>query len=331
MAQIIRKTEASFPGPWLLDSAALAALDEIIDEQWSRLEAYKKREIASALRHAPYPLGDSESPARRSGYGSDAAEDGIRRPEQEHEFHSGDGRTITLTLSSGNKIRVNSFREAASDVHCQDHEISKIEVKFYCGGIRGDMVVPTPKSPGLSLVTLPEASDAADELFVSLNRWAEQYKPDLLRQWRSLGFPLWWIFALLLLAGLLALGAITGFISETNTWNTEVRQLLAAGVRVEDQSRVLELLLQKAAGLDQSRGTIHWPVWFVVVTVILAIVASLFSIRAHTAFEIGRGVAIVRRQRRYDWFLRKAIPTFLIMGVLASILGSFAFEFLWPK
>ncbi len=309
MAQVIRKTEATFSGPWLLDSAALAALDEIIDEQWSRLEAHKKRQIVP-----------------------DAAEGGIRRPEQEQESPSGDGRTITLTSSSGNKIRVNSFREAASDVHCQDHEITKIEVKFYCGGIRGDMVVPiTPNNSALSLVTLPEASDAADELFVSLYMWAEQYKPDLLRQMRGLVFPLVWLLAMVLFAVFAVLGFLTGAISETNTWNNEVRDLLAGGVRREDQTRVLELLLQKAAGLDQWRGTTHWAVWLYVVTLTLVVMATLFSITAHTAFEIGKGKASVRRQRRYDWFLRKAIPTFLIMGVLASVLGSFVFEFLRSK
>ena len=35
---------------------------------------------------------------------------------------------------------------------------------------------------GLSLVTLPEASEQADELFVRLNRWSEEYKPDWFRR-----------------------------------------------------------------------------------------------------------------------------------------------------
>ena len=295
MAQVIRKTEATFPGPWLLDNAALTALDEVIDEQWLRLEAYKKRQIG-----------------------------------QDHESDSGDGRTITLTLSSGNKIRVNSFREAANDVHCQDHEISKIEVKLSCAGIRGDMVVPTPKRE-LSLVALPEANDAADELFVRLNGWAKQYAPDWLRQVRSWGFPLAWILGLSLLLPVVLLGGMTGAISETNTWRNEVDELLSAGVGVENHSRALELLLQKAAGLDQRLGTLHLPVWFGVVAVTLAVVATLLSIPAHTAFEIGKGTASVRRQKRYDWFLRKALPTFLIMGVLASVVGTYAVDFLRAK
>ena len=50
MTQMIRKTESKFPGLWILDRAALFALDEIIDEQWSRLEAHKKDEIEAAVR-----------------------------------------------------------------------------------------------------------------------------------------------------------------------------------------------------------------------------------------------------------------------------------------
>ena len=37
MAQLIRKTESSYHGPWLLDKAALAELDEIIVDQVGRL------------------------------------------------------------------------------------------------------------------------------------------------------------------------------------------------------------------------------------------------------------------------------------------------------
>ena len=35
---------------WLLDKAAFDALDEIIDEQWARLEAHRKRRIDNAVR-----------------------------------------------------------------------------------------------------------------------------------------------------------------------------------------------------------------------------------------------------------------------------------------
>jgi len=187
MAEIIRKTEATFFGPWLLDGAALAALDEIIDEQWSRLEAHKREQIENAMRQAR-----ERSPDMRS-----VDDKEIRRVAENDDRYQGDGRMIVLTLSSGNKVRVNSFREAADDVNCQDHEVTKLEVRLYCGGIRGDLVVPvlTPnKGPGLSLVTLPEASERADELFVRLRKWAEQYKPDMFRQVCGMGPLGAWLF-----------------------------------------------------------------------------------------------------------------------------------------
>ncbi|MGA2254164.1 MAG: hypothetical protein ABSG53_05835 [Thermoguttaceae bacterium] len=199
MAQIIRKTESAFPGPWLLDQAALAALESILDEQWSRLEAHKKVQISNAVRRER---------SRRSRADSEA-----EHPDDEHKVEAkdirerfeneypDDGRTITLTFSTGNKLPVSSFREAAEDVNCQHHEVTKIAVRLRCGGVRGDLEVPTPdKNPGLSLVTLPEASEQADELFVVLHRWAEQHKPDWFRMLRGIHplgiLMLWFVFVL---------------------------------------------------------------------------------------------------------------------------------------
>jgi hypothetical protein len=177
MAQMIRKTESAFLGPWLLDQAALAARDSILDEQWSRLEAHKKVQIRNAVRRERNRRGKPDSETEHSDDESYVEEKDLRK-RIENEYPD-DGCTITLTLSTGNKLPVTSFREAVEDVNCQHHEVTKIEVRLRCGDVRGDLEVPTPdKNRSLSLVTLPEASEQADELFVVLHRWAEQYKPD---------------------------------------------------------------------------------------------------------------------------------------------------------
>jgi hypothetical protein len=242
-----------------------------------------------------------------------------------------DGRTITLTFLSGNKVRVNSFREAANDVHCQDHKVVKIEVRLCCGGIRGDLVVPTPdKNHGLSLVTLPEASEQAVELFVRLHRWCEQYKPDLLR--RLLGtqsaVP---ILAILFIILCTAIAALTGSGSVKDPWKEEVSTLIAKGVKSEDHGRALELLLRKSANFPGDRQLIDPPNWLLAAVYTALGVTLLFALGARTAFEIGKGTASVRWQKQYDRFLRRSIPAFLILGVLASMLGSFAFDFLRSK
>ena len=125
------------------------------------------------------------------------------------------------------------------------------------------------------------------------------------------------------------IGSMTGAIYETSTWKDQVRELLANGVEPDNQGRALELLLQKAASSPKDGEKLNLPTWFVTGAVILASFAALLTIKARTAFEIGRGAASVKRQKRYDRFLRKLIPAFLIMGVLASILGSVIFEFIW--
>jgi hypothetical protein len=302
----------------------LDAIDEIIDEQWARLNAHRKRQIDNAVRRARRRLDDADS-------NTELSEDQIRQSVENDYRYPDDGRTITLTLSSGNKVRVNSFREAADDVNCQEHEVTKVEVRLNCGGISGDLVVPTPdKNHGLSLVTLPEASEQAVELFVRLNRWCEQYKPDLLR--RVCGTqgaaP---IIALFFVIFCTLIAVVTGSISTKDPWREKVRTLIAKGVKPEDHGRALELLLRKSADLPADRQLVYPAPWFLVAAVTAAVVAILLSFGARTAFELGKGAASVRWQKLYENFLRKSIPAFLILGVLASMLGSFVLDFLRSK
>lgn len=326
MTEIIRKTESKLLGPWLLDHAALVALDEIIDEQWSRLEAHKQGQIENTVRA-------EQDRVRNAGIGGGESDvDSLRQRAQRDSRYSGDGRTIVLTVTSGNKIRAHSLREAIDDVNCQGHVITKLEVKLYCGGIRGDLVVPTADNlSGLSLITLPEASEQADELFVRLNRWAEEHKPDWLRRIRGIDPILSWIFAMVLFVLVLVIGLLIGVVWETNTLSEAVRDLVAKGVKPEDYGRALELLLRMSPEYPKQFGTLHLPAWLVSVGITMGMIATLLSFQARTAFEIGMGAASVLRQKRYDWFLRKAIPAFFILGVLASAIGSFVFETLWPK
>jgi hypothetical protein len=325
MGEFIRKTESKVAGPWLLDRAALLSLDEIIDDQWSRLEAYKQSQIEDAVR------AELDRP-RKSDPNPERDLENVRRRARQDSRYSGDGRTIMLTVASGNKIRVDSFSEAMNDVNCHGQVVTKIEVKLYCGGVRGDLVVPTADVfPQLSLITLPEASEQADELFVRLNRWADEHKPDWLRRIRGTPSILIWAFSLLSFVLVLLIGMLTGSVSETNTLGQAVRDLVARGVKPADYGQALELLLRLSPEYPKQYGTLYFPAWLVGVAITMALIATLLSFQARPAFEIGSGAASVLRQKRYDWFLRKGIPAFFILGVLASALGSFVFEALRVK
>jgi hypothetical protein len=325
MAEIIRKTEATFFGPWLLDSAALDAIDEIIEEQWARLEAHRKRQIDNAVRRERDRLARADAEVSEE-HRRKVDKEIRQRIENDHRYPD-DGRTITLTLSSGNKVCVNSFRESAIDINCQDQEVAKVDVRICCGGIRGDLTVPTPdNNQGLALVTLPEASEHAVELFVRLHRWCEQYKPDLLRRlWGAKpGTVPILAGSIVVLCFLIAL--LTGSVSMKDPLSDEINTLIAKGVKAEDQGRALELLLRKAVDRPADRQLFYPPIWFYAVAITMFVVTLLLSFGARTAFEIGKGTASVRRQKKYDGFLRRVIPSFLILGVLASALGSFVYD-----
>jgi hypothetical protein len=328
VAEIIRKTESTFTGPWLLDGAALAELDEIIDEQSSRLETHRKRQIAKAVRRERESLRKSVSNPEHSADQRKLEDKEIR--QRVENYYPSVVRTITLTLSSGDKIRANSFRDALADMHCKDHEVTKVEVGLCCANIRSDLVVPTwDRNHGLSLVTLPEGSEQATELFVKLNMWSEQRRPDLFRRLHGLGVGNIGLLFFLSLACLFVIAMIAGSLSAKNRWKAEVRELVAKGVKPEDHGRALKLLLEQAADPSNAGDLIRLPRWFYVATVATSVVAILLmAYPARTAFEIGKGAASVQRQKWYDSFLRKAIPGFLIMGVIASMLGSFAFDLL---
>lgn len=332
MTEIIHKTTNAYFGPWLLDRASLDALDEIIVEQWGVLQAHRKRLIDNAVRRERDRRGKPDSNAELSEGQSDQQNKEIRQRAEEEYAYPDDGRTITLTLSSGNKVRVSNFRDAANDVNCQGHEVVKIEVKLYCAGIRGDVVVPTAdKSKSLSLVTLPEASEQAVELFVRLNRWAEEHKPDWFHRIRGIGAVPAWALAALIVFFFSVIAYLTGGMRINSPWMEEVRNFVAKGVKPDDYGRALELLLQHVAGVSDQSQVIGMPIWWYVAAVTTAIVASLLSIQARTAFEIGKGVKSIRRQKWYNGFLRKSIVGFLIMGVLASALGSMVFDLLRSK
>jgi len=267
----------------------LAALDEIIDEQQQRLEEHRKRQIEKAVRLRQDRHRKSVSNSERS---ADQKVEGKEIRQHVEKEHPAAVCIITLTLSSGDKIRVGSFREAADDVTCKGHAVTKVEVGLRCADIRGDLVVPTPdKNHGLSLITLPEASEPADELFVRLNQWAEQFKPASCVGSKVCRPGLLVAFAGVLMIVVAVLGIITRAIPTKNSWRTEARMLVARGVKPEDHSRALELLLRQSAGLDNDVEFSQIPLWYKVTfaTVMVAAILLSFGGRHRVRDRQGRG------------------------------------------
>jgi hypothetical protein len=49
MAELIYPTNEIFRGPWLMDPEHLDAFDEILDQEWARLTAFKEGMVGFAI------------------------------------------------------------------------------------------------------------------------------------------------------------------------------------------------------------------------------------------------------------------------------------------
>jgi hypothetical protein len=326
MAQVIHPSERIYAGPWLLDRESLNNLDKVIEEQWKQLEANKKHEIENAKRRLLYHL-------RNSDWYKSLAEDRRRQEEEivkqqaeNDPAYAEDRCSVTLTLASKVKVRESSFASASAAPECDNALVTKAEVYLICGGIKAELVVPTQeKNPTLSIVTLPEGSDKAREVFYKLRMWADDYKPDWVRILNGVPVGVW-LLAFALCLSLLMLAAITGSLAMKSAWREEAEELIKKGVGPEDQGHALQLLLQRAGNYPSTDDIIVSQGWLPIAMAIVVVIAALLSIPATTVFEIGNGIGSVKRQKLYGKFLRVALPSFLILGVLASFLGSYLLD-----
>jgi hypothetical protein len=326
VAQVIHPCEASFPGPWLLDAQALAELDSILEEQWKQLTKHKKKEIEKAFDRAKTQLQHDDAYKALDDEGKKDEETKLKDKVEKDPLYADDGCTVTLTLASKVRVVEASFQAADNAPECQGEVVTKAEVKMLCGGVKVEMVVPTPdKMRPLSLLTFPEGSPPALEAFIKLRKWADERRPDLLRQLQgSAPFGPW--FLAIAFAGLFTICGMLTRPREGSSWRHDAKELLDKGIRPEDHGRALEMLIRKELSAQEVQT--NFPAWLLVALVTIALMALLLSVPAFTAFNIASGKRSVRIQQRYDRFLRTLLPAFLFMGVLASLVSAFIYDFL---
>jgi hypothetical protein len=107
----------------------------------------------------------------------------------------------------------------------------------------------------------------------------------------------------------------------------DARELVEHGITTAEHSKALTILLRRGYepdGPERSLGEL--PFWIWVVLAMLAIPTILLCITSSTAFEIGLGKRSVRWQKWHGNVLRKWMPGFIIMGVVASVVAAMIYE-----
>jgi hypothetical protein len=327
MAQVIHRSQASFLGPWLFDQAAMESLAAVIEEQRIQLEANKKRLIENTVRREK---NHAEKAGRYTNLTSDQAKEEdrkIRKEVEDDPAYRDDGCVFTLTLSNDHKVKDSTLKGAAEDAECQSQYVKKLEVSMSYGGVKVNLVIPSAeKKNDLQIVTLPEGSDQAKEAFVKLTIWADNYRPGWMRILN--GLPPQLIMPIFLI-WLLPLAFIVSFANPRSrpSHEVEARELVQKGITPDDHSKALTILLRRGYEYDNADMRMDKvPFWFWGAIATLVIPTILFTITATTAFEIGRGKRSVAWQKWYGNLLTKGVPGFIIMGVLASTIGSFIYD-----
>jgi hypothetical protein len=326
---VIHPWQESLSGPWLLDNACLQELDRIVAEQWTQLEAHRKKLIENAVDREKYQMRKLPWYNNLQEVERKEEDKRIKQHIENDPLYADDGCTVTLTLASGTRVVEPSFERAALAQACQGQLVIRADVKLACGGIKVELVVPRlDKGHALSIVVLPEGSVPAWEVFVKLRLWAEDHKPDWLRILNGSVIGVWAIAAMLfIMFCLLALVTQSGSATSVGpSWRTDARDLVNKDIKPDDHGKALTILLRSALDPREPKDVMPVPFWLIAVGVTIFITALLLSYPASTVFEIGSGRGRVRRQKAYAYFLRRSIPAFLIFGVLASFFGTAVFE-----
>ncbi len=326
MGEIIRRTQSRYKGPWLFDKESLTALDDIVDEQWAVLESHRKHLIDAKVRKEHDEHNEHQWFRALSDEERSAKYKEMRQRAQER--YEDDKRVVILTLKNGNKVRVKAFREAFTDVHCTGQVVVEAELSIACGGVRGSVEMSTDDYPYLHINTFPQSSEQASELFAKLDGWADQRKPDWLRNLRgNVGSGAWFAFALFFFL----LGGVNAMMqSYKDEWHEDASKLINDGVTTGTQNHAIELILKKVGGFTTAPST-SYPRWFIAVIIIAFITTAIFSITAKAALEIGSGSSRVKWEKNYDWILRKVIPAFVFFGVASSLAATLISGVDWTK
>src|SRR4029079_5923391 len=135
----------SFPGPWLLDGPALDELDRILVEQWKQLLAHKKKSFDNEYEREKRHMQKEDAYKQMDDKGKKDAEKNLKERIESNPVYAEDGCRVILTLKgSGVRVVEGSFSACDNAPECQGQIVTKVEEKIHCGGVKVELVVPTP-------------------------------------------------------------------------------------------------------------------------------------------------------------------------------------------
>jgi len=306
MTELVYSTGLQIEGPWLLDADALAQLDDVLTDEWKRLQGWQE-EILDEEAEAEIQRD------REGGYYQGLPEAELLQKKKEVIERKGtrlsNRKEIRIHLLKSRSVLVDSFRDAFKEQALIEEVPIGFEIHIDCGKVR--CRVSLDRRSGLSINASPEELSEARELFVVLRQWAmENRAPAWQRIWtryHGIQWPIWYV--------ILFLGTTVLDVTATEDAKLMARGLLDKGISAADVPKAIELLLILQTKYHPGQPGMQWPGWYKAIIVFGLIACVCLSIRPKSILGIGRGAERIAWWRRWLKFIGITIPT-LIGGTL---------------
>jgi hypothetical protein len=309
MADFVYSTSLTVPGPWLIDQESLGRLDKILDDASKNLALQREEAMTKEINNR-WPDSKDEERNRLT----------VELTKNNYLYALPE-RELTLSLETGERVRVDSFTKALLDQGLSKHIPVAFDFSLKCYGVSCTTSL-SKNSTQLQIKTSPENHPEARDLFASLNQWVTKTEPPRYQQlWRKYAnaSPIFigLIPIFLTLAMWLALSP-TGTLS-TKTHEYQAHELLNKGLSQDDELEAIRLILAMTSQYNPNR--LELPVWawtYVGITFVLLIILA-FAPR--TLLGIGAGEKKIKRWRTWTKWVFITVPGVLALAVLKKFLG----------
>jgi len=304
------RTNHQIPAPVFLQQEHLLALDSIFDAFEARADSdrnefIEKETDARLLKTVVAGADASTAESRRSQ---------IRRLLERSVGRN--TRTATIYLSKGDVVESNRFGDALNLPNTVDQMPQGFRYFFARGRISATVEVMGSKvSPGLEVSVLPDDVNVAQELFGSLQNWAEDLRPDTwLRIWSRLSNYLGVVGAVGWIG--VCSGAHLVAAAWTSRYSEEAARLMKEGVNATNQYLAIQVILELQT--QQLRinslppmGSTFWR--YLVAGICISL---LLGFSPPNVVALWRGRKTLRRWRSWITAVSVTIPGLILTTVL---------------
>ncbi|HET7107093.1 MAG TPA: hypothetical protein VFI38_09800 [Candidatus Acidoferrum sp.] len=310
MAKLIYPTTRKLTRPLLVDTAQLAQLDLIIDENIDGLRQARDKELHAKVE---------EDIAEARSKGKLKAEDAEKQRLSDLKYWKGtdtwseEKRTITIYLSKGREIEAQRFSEAIVHSQSQDEIPLGFLIYLKVGPVTAHVDLHGAWGDDLMIKVKPSEWEKSQELFGLLVNWARDVEPPWWQQmWLKASGVFGAMLLFLVMFGFVIIPLVNRGDGAKEMYKQEARKLLERGINPGSQQRALELLL--AIESDYDPGTPRKPMGIKYWSYVLLSAIFLLIGTSSPSLALGfwKGREQLARWRIWIRIVTVTIPTLLL-------------------